>query len=408
MKKLFTVIILISVIGIIAEAQTTDPRPRSPQPMSNKTAMEYFRDEGIKIGINLGNTLDAVDNWTDPRNPTSIETAWGNPRAEQAYFHGVKAQGFDIMRIPVTWVGHIGPAPDYKIEETWLRRVAEVVNMALNARLKAFINVHHDGNHGTGGGWLFIDKAARDSSITDKFEKVWKQIAEYFINYGDNLMFQGFNEIHSGDWGAGNAAQYRIINDWNQRFTNVVRSTGGNNAKRYLLYYGYNTHYTIATTNFSRFVLPADSAGEGRQIVGFHYYEPVPFVLQVTSVNWGSAAEKRAIETAFSAMKQKFIDNNIPVIIGENGPFRYINYKGHTGYRAANAPVHQGNRLAYVEHFYTQARINGLVSFFWENGTLDNEYAVEGDGSLLNRVTGQPNLPENAEIIQRMMNAAGK
>jgi len=405
MKRVLLSFFLLAVFIAAPLNAQTDPRPRSPQPMSDKTAMDYFKDEGIKIGINLGNTLDAVDSWSNPKRPVSVETAWGNPRAEQAYFHGVKAQGFDIMRIPVTWVGHIGPAPDYKIEEAWLRRVSEVVNMAHNAGLKCFINVHHDGNHNTGGGWLFIDKAGKDASITDKFEKVWKQIAEYFINYGDNLMFQGFNEIHSGDWGSGNAAQYKIINDWNRCFTDVVRSTGGNNSKRYLLYYGYNTHFTIATTNFSRFVLPTDSAGEGRQIVGFHYYEPLPFVLQVTSANWGSAAERKAIETAFSAMKQKFIDRNIPVIIGENGPFRYMNYKGHSGYKAANAPIHQKNRLAYVEHFYTQAKINGLVSFFWENGTLNNEHAVEGDASLLNRVTGQPNLPENAEIIRCMMDA---
>ena len=408
--KIIGLFVLFCIFFAVPLGAQTDPRPRSPQPMSNKTAMEYFRDEGLSIGINFGNTLDAVDSWTNQNKPVAIETAWGNPVANQAHFNGLKNLGFKIVRIPVTWVGHIGPAPDYKIEESWLRRVAEVVNMAHNAGLKAFINLHHDGNHNTGGGWLFIDKAGKDASITDKFEKVWRQIAEYFINYGDNLMFQGFNEIHSGDWGQGNAAQYKIINDWNQRFTNVVRSTGGNNAQRYLLYYGYNTHYTIGNSS-SPFRLPNDSASN-RQIVGFHFYYPYDFALEAKNHIWPSGAERASnqsskafIDSVFGSFKTKFIDKGIPVIIGESGPFRYINYKGNDKWRAGNVDAAKQNRLVYTNYLYTKARENGLVLFFWENGTLDNPHAVEGDASLIDRNNGQPNIPENAIIIQTMMDA---
>jgi len=409
MKKKIGFSILLGTFCVVAMFAQANPRPTTPQPMSSKTAMEYFRDEDIKIGINLGNTLDAVDTWTNRNNPISIETAWGNVRANQAHFDGVKAQGFDIIRIPVTWTGHIGPAPDYRLEEAWLRRVTEVVNMAHNAGLNAVINIHHDGHHDHGG-WLLIDKALsnrrNNDQITDQFEKVWRQIAEYFVNYGDWLMFEGFNEIHTGDWGTGTSAQYRVINDWNQRFTNTVRATGGNNAQRYLIYNGYNTHHSIANSS-SAFRLPQDSAAN-RQIVSFHYYEPNDFVLQVKNHIWPNSSHggrRQDLTAIFGRMKTRFIDNNIPVIIGENGPFRYMNYKGNTGYKAANVEMARRNRLEYVDHLYTSARANGLVPFFWENGTLDNQYAVEGDGSLFDRNSGQPNLPENAEVIRRMMNA---
>lgn len=33
------------------------------EPMSTKSAMQYFTDEGLTIGINMGNSLDAVKNW---------------------------------------------------------------------------------------------------------------------------------------------------------------------------------------------------------------------------------------------------------------------------------------------------------------------------------------------------------
>ena len=255
MKNLLKQIAIIALVAVIGFAACDngggnnpggDPRPTAPEAMSGKTVMQYFKDNEITVGINLGNTLDAVDTWTTPDKPIAIETAWGNPRANQAHFNGLAAKGFKIVRIPVTWNGHIGAAPNYTIEEDYLKRVAEVVGYAKNAGLKAFINIHHDGNHnatGQGmGNWLDITKAvAGDTTVTDKFEKVWKQIAEYFINYGDYLMFQAFNEIHDGSWNEhGTQAQYNVINAWNQKFTNVVRATGGNNAQRYLLYYGYD------------------------------------------------------------------------------------------------------------------------------------------------------------------------
>nr|AGS51949.1 glycoside hydrolase family 5 [uncultured bacterium contig00003] len=385
----------------------TDPRPSSPQTMSSKTAMQYFTDEGLTVGINVGNTLDAVINWVDssypaasPTNPIAVETAWGNPKANQAYFNGVKNLGFKIVRIPVTWLGHIGSAPDYKIEEAYLVRVAEVVNMAHNAGLKAFINIHHDGHHDFHG-WLDIVKAASDQTVTDKYVKVWTQIAEYFKNYGDYLMFQGFNEIHDGSWKAGGSqAEYNIINDWNQKFTNAVRGTGGNNASRYLLYYGYMVSTEIATD--SKFILPTDTAS-GKQIVGFHYYSPWEFQGAATNTAY-TTADENALKTAFAAFKTKYVDNNIPVIIGENGPSRYANHSANPGYSAANAVTAKANRLNFIDLLYGTARSNGIVPFFWENGTFDASY-TEGDFSLINRSNGQANSTESAEVIQRMITA---
>ena len=385
--------------------------PVTPEPMSEKTALQYFRDEGITVGINAGNSLDAVRNWAEtgkPNPPYAEETAWGNPKVNQAYLSGLKTLGFDIIRIPVTWTGHIGPAPSYIIEESYLQRVAEVVNMARNAGLKAFINIHHDGNHNdTGhglGGWLNINSVSPgNTEISDQFEKVWEQIAEYFINYGDWLMFQGFNEIHDGSWSSsGTPAEYVIINDWNQRFTNAVRRTGGNNANRYLLYYGYLTSGTIATE--SLFVLPSDSA-TGKQIVGFHYYDPFDFAHDTNNHEWDTAKNRNDIDSLFSAFKTKFIDNEIPVVIGENGPARYSNYSGNPEYTAEKAAIAKNNRLLFIDYLYTRARENSIVPFYWESG--GGEYDPTGgyaEFGLINRITGQPNSAESHEVIERMIN----
>ena len=385
-----------------------DPRPTAPEAMSDKTAMQYFTDEGIKIGINAGNSLDAVDSWTNSGKPFSIETAWGNPKLNQAYFNGLKTLGFDIVRVPVTWFGHIGSAPNYKIEEAWLARVAEVVGYAHTAGLKVFINIHHDGHHEMGGGgWLLLDRAMQSTAnynqIMAQYEAVWKQIAEYFINYGDYLMFQAFNEIQRGDWQEnGTQAEYNVINAWNQKFTDVVRATGGNNAKRYLLYYGYMVSSGIADSAY--FQLPTDTA-TGRQIVGFHYYKPWSFSGEAVDPNWSTeASDKANIDAEFGKMKTKFVNNGIPVIIGENGPFAYVNHAANPGYSAANAVTAHTKRLAYIDYMYGKARENGIVPHFWENGFYETTY-TEGDASLINRSNGQPNSTASNEVIQHMISA---
>lgn len=61
------------------------------------------------LGWNLGNQLDAHNNGV------AQEDCWGNKIATQALFDKVAEAGFKSVRIPVTWLGHVGAAPDYKI-----------------------------------------------------------------------------------------------------------------------------------------------------------------------------------------------------------------------------------------------------------------------------------------------------
>lgn len=68
-------------------------------------------------GWNLGNQLEANSNGTPS------ETAWGNPTVTQALIQKVKAAGFKTIRIPVSYLNHIGSAPNYTINSTWLNRV---------------------------------------------------------------------------------------------------------------------------------------------------------------------------------------------------------------------------------------------------------------------------------------------
>ena len=167
--------------------------------------------QSLGLGWNLGNNLDAQNNGY------ASETAWGNRVATLKTFQAVKAAGFSSVRIPITWMGHIGNAPDYKIEEKYMNRVAEVVGYAKDAGLKAIINIHHDGADSKY--WLDILGASkseeRNTQVKNQFAAIWKQIAERFKQEGDYLIFEAMNEIHDGNWGWGEnrtdgGKQYRI------------------------------------------------------------------------------------------------------------------------------------------------------------------------------------------------------
>ena len=368
----------------------------TPELMGGRAAIEYFRDERIAAGWNMGNTLDSH------RGGFGDETGWGNPYANQELMNGVKAAGFDIIRIPVTWMGSIGAAPDHRITPGRLKRVAEVAEMAHNAGLKVIINLHHDGSVESGGkelGWLSVAKAGKNQDeynlITAQYARVWKQIAVYFKNYGDWLIFESFNELHDGNWGAGgNYSHFNTINKWNQLFTDIVRSTGGNNKSRYLMVGAYCNDRMQALA--ASFTMPGDSA-QDRLIVSFHYYDPYEFGIKGSRSAWGTAQDRQKVEKDFAPFREKYIEKNIPVVIGECGAVLQL----YPDNQAKETEARE-SRLDYISYIFGTAKNYGLVPIYWDNGSTRGSGEKFG---LFNRRDGQPNSPENDALIKSMINA---
>jgi endoglucanase len=377
------------------------------EPMGGKSALDYLRSEKITAGWNAGNTMEAWRGLIDQNgNLAFIESGesvgWGNPRLNQDLFNGIKAAGFNIVRIPITWMGSIGSAPDYHIDAAFIKRVAEVIGYAKNAGLKVIINLHHDGATDSkkgDQGWLSVRKASRNQDdfnlITTQYIRVWKQIANYFKNYGDWLIFESFNEPHDGNWGSGgHAGQYITISRWNQFFVDTVRSTGGNNESRYLMVGAYcNDRNQLLSAGF---MLPNDKASD-KLIVSFHYYDPYEFGIQGSRASWGAPADKQKVDNDFAPLKTKFTDKNIPVIMGECGAVIQL-------YPADPAKEQQArqSRREYLPHIFSTAKKYGMVPVYWDNG------AVRGEGEnfgLFDRRTGQPNSSESDTLIKLMISA---
>ena len=335
--------------------------------------------ESISVGWNLGNTLDSNGDWIglySEGKPENYETAWGNPVTTPELFAAVKNAGFNAVRIPVTWREHIDE--NGNIDPEWIGRVQEVVDYAIELDMYCVLNVHHDSG---GGGWLRATPECYEENSA-KFAALWRSIAEHFKEYGDKLIFEGFNEmLDSGNrWGgAGSAEEYKTHSDFNQLFVDTVRATGGNNAQRNLMVQIYSG--VCGEDAMDKFVLPKDST-EGHLMIQVHCYDPQPFTW--TSVDyaepmldWGSDADKLQLEDIFSRLAALSERHGVPVVIGECG---------------ADYKENEAARKAYVTHFLTCAEARGIKCFWWDTGAM----------SLFDRNACTELYPEITDIIDEL------
>ena len=284
-------------------------------------------------GTNLGNTLESCGTWIDTSNTSNYETAWGQPVTTQEMIDGMKAAGFDSIRIPVAWSNMMADDGTYTINEKYFNRVETVLNYALNADMYVIINIHFDS-----GWWArFGSKTEQErKDAMTKYKTMWTQIANRFQEYSDRLIFESANEelgtrLNSTDdyKGSGYYAKddldslYKLTNEINQTFVDIVRSTGGNNARRFLLIAGYDTD--ISKTCDLRYKMPTDTI-DSHLMVSIHYYSPATYCIADNPKNswgydasWGTDEDIKALQSELSQMRISFVNKGYPVIIGEYG-----------------------------------------------------------------------------------------
>jgi endoglucanase len=332
----------------------------------------------VKMGWNMGNTLEAI----------CSENAWGAVTTTQVLIDSVKAAGFNVVRLPCAWFCHSDTNTNL-INSVWIARVKEVVDYCINDSLFVIINIHWD------NGWLENRvNAANQAQVNERQNAYWTQIAKYFRNYDEHLLFASTNEPNVQD-----ITGMSILLTYHQTFIDAVRATGGNNSSRTLIIQGPSTD--IDKTNSLMNTMPKDKISD-HLVVEVHYYAPYQFCLMTEDANWGKMfyywgkdyhsttdiarnatwGEENDVEKYFWLMKTKFVDKGVPVIIGEYGAWK----------RKLSPPSDQSLHNASIEYYHRyvvkSATSKGIIPFIWDTpgGLFDRNNGTITDRGITDAI----------------------
>ncbi len=310
----------------------------------------------INAGWNLGNSLDA--HYGEPTGDANLgqETIWGQPKVTKEQIDYVRSLGFNTIRIPVSWYYHSyrDEGGRLVIHPDWLLRVKEVVDYAISNDMYVFLDSHHDKD------LVHVGVDSNEfTQITDNVVSMWTQIATYFADYDNRLVFEAYNEVdnYKKYWQYGDLAA-KQINELNQTFVNTVRSTGGNNANRVLM---VPTLLDGSSGKFlTSFELPKDTASD-RLIVTVHLY---------------AQGFDQSVSNYFSELEDFSNRINAPVIIGEWGTTDQ--------YTPAEF------RTIQASNYVARAEAHNIKCIYWDNGS---------DYAIVDRI----NLTANKEMVKAIL-----
>lgn len=349
----------------------------------NLTAAETAREMGI--GWNLGNTFEAgggeSQNFTNKAG-LSAETYWQGTKTTQGVIDFVKAQGFNSIRIPCAWVmGHISDASTYKIDERWMARVKEVVNMCIKAGLYVVLNDHWD------GGWLESSESMKATGAAKEKNKemlqaIWTQIAEEFKDYDYHLIFAGLNEPNAKEDNNASLTKTMMANltEYEQVFIDAVRATGGSNANRVLVVQAPCTSHELACGN--DYKMPKDPTATDRLMLEVHYYNPWQFWGMEKDESWGNCfyywgkenhvagskhnptwdCEEDNMRYWLEKLHTKYVTKGIPILFGEFG----ANWRNLSGMAGESQEKHDASIYLYYHLLCKYSLELGMVPMAWD------------------------------------------
>ena len=327
--KSLTIIILSATLTFNAFAQ-------SKKLNTSLSAMDLAKQ--MECGWNLGNTLDARDNWSTqskkfPFNQgVGSEAVWGEELTSKVIIETGIKNGYKTIRIPVTWCNHLVDT-NYTIDPKWMARVKEIVDWSIDAGYYVILNEHHSVHdemsnplkHCEG----YIVRSGDEKESKAFLQAIWKQISETFNkDYDEHLIFETMNEprnsAHEHCWNPQPRSckecktDVQLLNELNQLILDTIRASGGNNSNRFVMVPGMGTSVDTALADY--FVLPKDSAKD-KLMITVHCYP-----LDSGGTGHGShhfnSSTKNYLRTNVNALNDKFVKKGIPVVWGECGANR--------------------------------------------------------------------------------------
>ncbi|MCL1845343.1 MAG: cellulase family glycosylhydrolase [Defluviitaleaceae bacterium] len=395
-------------------------------------------------GWNLGNTFDAwfgsVGQFAHTSTTAGLvgwETGWLGGAANittQSLIREVSAQGFNTIRIPVSWHMVADPNNNWQINPVAMARVRQVVQWAYDEDLFIILNTHHEnrvlflGNldpgrpgSATHAGSPTITVPTSDPSHPGNIfiRQIWTQIANEFNDFGERLIFAGMNEPRdenvTGEWNGGTVNVRNNVNSLNQVFVDTVRATGGNNTDRFL-----QVPTVAAGSNensLNGFRVPLDlpqhritmapgatNVGYGntnisssRLLFSIHTYSPFAWAHDGTGTYASPGAGLNALRADLNRVENRANQLGLGVLKGEWGSIHGSMGAGaNQALRNTQRPIHSGD-------YIRESSERGMVAVWWDNGGWGN-----GDHSFGLIPRQPPHIPADparAEVSQAVINA---
>lgn len=313
-------------------------------------AFSAVRNMGV--GWNLGNTLDTwLKNGPAGTDWKSWETGWGQSVTKPELMQMMKDAGFGAIRVPVTWGPHMDSSG--KVYDSWMDRVHEIVDYVLDAGMYCIINLHHDTGEDKDA-WVVADMDIYNKN-RNRYNYLWKQVAEEFNDYDHRLLFESYNEILDAreSWCfSTDKSAYDAVNGFAQDFVDAVRSTGGNNLYRNLVINTYaatpgnGTWSPYLTDPLTSLDLP-DDVSKKHIIFQVHTYPDISDMSRV----------KAEVDDMYATLQQHLVSKGAPVIIGEWGTSQVDKAPDY---------IHRHDAmLEFADYFVRKAKQNEMATFYW-------------------------------------------
>ena len=324
----------------VSNPQLTDIAACDEPPLIDTASSGKFNDSisawdfvnGLGAGFQYG-VLHSISVWQEFG--LDFYHWCGDVKPKKEIIQTIKNRGFKTIRLQVGSYAHLLD-DDYTIDPRFMKVVKDVVDWAIEEDMyvilcgplaemlqdEAFRNKAAESVHYAG---FSVSENEKKESL--KFLKaIWLQYAKAFNNsYDEHLIFETLNEpidcFHEHAWFPRSDCavckkDFAILKEYNQLIVDTIRSTGGNNAKRFIMVEGLgagNLNY-ITIANKNTFTLPKDKVKD-RLIPTFHYYpmgSGMAFSKKIYTQN-----VKISTQEMFKSFDKLYFSKHIPVYMSE-------------------------------------------------------------------------------------------
>lgn len=305
-----------------------------------KTAKEWLNE--IKFGINYFNGINENND-------------------NDAYFKWIKDQGFNAVEIGCRYADLVESVYG-EIKIVNVTKLKEIIDLAYKYELYIILSLY-DGYEYM---WTSLNPD-NEQSILKMINTSYKNLIIALKDYDDKLAISFCGEPRDYTDNLVDLEDIEVLNNVNNAFVKMVRSTGGNNFTRKL----------VITTGWSKCDgLPAKKfkmVNDQYTMVRVHLYKPGNFSgSKTTDSIWLEEEYQLVLLNSFKDIKENFINLGIPVYIGEFG---------------ARPKNNDQERNKWAQCFLSIANSYNIKCFIWDTENkgsgIPNSYAISDKTKLV-------------------------